>query len=405
MMRRRRVVLYSPGMVGLGHMRRNLLIAQALAEGPEPAVILLIAEGREASAFALPPGVDCLTLPALRKDADGGCRSRHLDLPLAEVVAVRAKAIRATLKAFQPDVCIVDHLPRGAIGELDAALRTVRSTGRTRCVLGLRDILGHPAAVARTWRKWRSEAAIRKHYDAIWVYGDSTVYDPVVEYSFPADFRIRTRFTGYLDHRARLQHAEKNGSDPLPGLGLPPGPLVVCVVGGGQDGGPLAEAFVQAALPHGASGIVLTGPFMSPEQRRRIYGLAAGNRRLRVLEFLSEPAILLRRAHRVVAMGGYNTIWEMLSYGVEALVVPRMGSSGEQRIRAERLEALGVVDTLTPADATPEALSRWLARKAPGRVDPRDLIDFHGFERLPRLLDEVITGRAGAGIPLAGGVA
>jgi predicted glycosyltransferase len=405
MKRPRRVVLYSPGMVGLGHMRRNLLIAQALVNGHEATAILLLAEAREASAFALPPGVDCLTLPALRKDRDGACHSRHLDLPLADVVAVRARAIRATMEAFQPDVWIVDHLPRGAMGELDGTLQALRARGKTRCVLGLRDILGHPDAVAQTWQRSRSEMAIRKFYQAIWVYGDPAVYDPVREYALPPDLRARIRFTGYLDHRARLHHAEQNGFDPLPSLELPPGPLVVCVLGGGQDGGPLAEAFVQATLPAGASGIVLTGPFMPWEHQRRVFELAAANRRIRVLEFLREPAILLRRADRVVAMGGYNTIWEMLSFGVPALVVPRIGSSGEQSIRAERLAALGMVHTLTSAEATPEAISAWLAQERPIRGNPRDLIDFGGFRRLPLLLEEVASGVTQLCHSIPGGVA
>lgn len=401
----RRVVLYSPGMVGLGHMRRNLLIAQALANGNGSAAILLLAEAREASAFALPPGVDCLTLPALRKDPDGVCHSRHLDLPLADVVALRARAISATLKAFQPDVWIVDHLPRGAMGELNGTLEALRARGRTRCVLGLRDILGHPEAVARTWKTSRSEAAIRKYYRAIWVYGDPSVYDPVREYGLPQDLEARTRFTGYLDHRARLHYAEQDGFDPLPSLDLPPGPLVVCLLGGGQDGGPLAEAFVQATLPAGVSGIVLTGPFMPWEHRRRVFELAAANPRIRVLEFLKEPAILLRKADRVVAMGGYNTIWEMLSFGVPALVVPRMGSSGEQSIRAERLAALGMVHTLTPAEATPKAISAWLVLERPIQGNPRDFIDFGGLRRLPLLLEEVASGRNRVPRAVSGGAA
>ena len=66
-----RIALYSPGIVGLGHMRRNLLIAQTLAASPLQPVILMIAESREGGTFAMPPGMDCLTLPALRKGAVG----------------------------------------------------------------------------------------------------------------------------------------------------------------------------------------------------------------------------------------------------------------------------------------------------------------------------------------------
>ena len=63
-----RVALYSHDTMGLGHMRRNLLIAGALAAGPTPAVILLIAGAREVHACGVPAGVDCLSLPALWKE-------------------------------------------------------------------------------------------------------------------------------------------------------------------------------------------------------------------------------------------------------------------------------------------------------------------------------------------------
>ena len=136
-----RIALYSPGMVGIGHMRRNLLIAQTLAAAPLQAVILMIAEAREANVLAMPPGGDCLTLPALCKESHAHCRPRYLDVPLQALVRLRVKAIAAALETFKPDVLIVDHLPRGALRELDSSLEDLRVSGNTRCVLGLRDVL------------------------------------------------------------------------------------------------------------------------------------------------------------------------------------------------------------------------------------------------------------------------
>src|SRR5215470_10233315 len=69
--RRPRVMLYSHDTMGIGHVRRNLLIAQAIAAPPVSATVLLVAGAREASAFSLPPDVDCLTLPSLHKTESG----------------------------------------------------------------------------------------------------------------------------------------------------------------------------------------------------------------------------------------------------------------------------------------------------------------------------------------------
>jgi predicted glycosyltransferase len=107
-------------------------VAQTLADCPIRPSILLLAGARELTAFDLPPGVDCLTLPALGKAGDGSYHARCLALSLAEVIRLRAATLAAALTAFAPDVLIVDNVPRGAAGELEPALASLRRGGRTR---------------------------------------------------------------------------------------------------------------------------------------------------------------------------------------------------------------------------------------------------------------------------------
>src|SRR5215472_11515408 len=203
------VALYSPGIVGLGHLRRNLLIAQGLAESHLDSVNLMVTEAREASAFVncMPRGVDCMTLPGLSKGPDGICKPRYLDLPLKEVIALRGRTIRSALKTFQPDLLLVDNLPRGAYRELDPTLKQLKAAGDTRCVLGLRDVLDEPWSVHRDWFRWRFDEAIEEFYDAIWVYGDPAVYNMIDEYRFPPGIASKIQFVGYLDQRRRLSFA------------------------------------------------------------------------------------------------------------------------------------------------------------------------------------------------------
>src|SRR5437870_3977406 len=112
-----RVVLYSHDAIGLGHVRRNLLIAQALAASSVKA-ILLIAGAHEAGLFPMPLGVDCLSLPLLCKDSDGRYRPRHLEISTEEMISLRREMILTAVAAFQPDALIVDKVPRGVLGEL-----------------------------------------------------------------------------------------------------------------------------------------------------------------------------------------------------------------------------------------------------------------------------------------------
>jgi predicted glycosyltransferase len=386
-----RVALYSHDTMGVGHMRRNLLIAGALAASHSPAAILLIAGAREVNAFAVPAGVDTLSLPALHKQHDGHYQPRHLDLPLNELIAVRAGTIAAALGAFAPDVLIVDKVPRGALGELEPALESLRHAGGTRCVLGLRDVLDDPAAVRREWCAAASAEAVRDYYAAVWVYGDPTVYDPVAEYGFPLEVAARVRYTGYLDLRPRARPPDGEGADELVSrLAACPGRLALCLVGGGQDGGPLAEAFAQADFPPDMTGVILTGPFMAPEVRQRLGRRAAANPRLRILGFVTGVELLLERADRVVTMGGYNSVCEVVSFGKPALIVPRVEPRQEQLIRAERFRGLGLVDLLHPAALSPRALGEWLARALGPSPCPRDRIDLNGLANLPGLVAELL---------------
>src|SRR2546427_9116654 len=84
-----RVALYSNDTMGLGHMRRNLLLAQTLRHSRVQAVVLMIAGAREASLVTTTAGVDCVALPSLRKDGGGEYHPRHLAVPLEELLADR----------------------------------------------------------------------------------------------------------------------------------------------------------------------------------------------------------------------------------------------------------------------------------------------------------------------------
>jgi predicted glycosyltransferase len=390
-----RVALYSHDTMGLGHMRRNTLIASTIADSPVPASMLLVAGAREAGTFPLPPGTDCLTLPSYTKTEGSAYEPRNLHVPQERLTALRAKAITAALEAFEPDVVIVDKAPRGAARELEPALEMLRAGGRTRCVLGLRDILDDPATIRREWVEGSLAEAVHDYYDAVWIYGDPAVYDQVREYGYPAPVAAKVRYTGYLARPQRTQFSEIEGAELLPLRPDPSQRLFLCMVGGGQDGGQLAEAFAQVAFPPGTLGVILTGPFMAPATQNRLCRFAQGNPRLRVVKFVTDADLLLSLADRVVAMGGYNSICEALSFGKRLLVVPRLTPRAEQLIRAQRLQQMGLLEMLHPDRLSSAELGQWLlAEEGPPRA--RGRIDLDGARTLPTLLQKLCGPPSGA---------
>lgn len=352
-----RVVLYSHDTMGLGHLRRNLLIASVLSQTPINANVLVVSGAREACYFATKSGVDSVVLPSLCKDHDGNYSGKHLRMTCEQTTQLRSKIIASTLDAFSPHVFIVDKVARGIGNELDASLAAIRTRGRTRCVLGLREILDDPATVMRQWKQCAMEDAIREYYDEVWIYGDPMVYDSVRQYSFVGSTVQRSRYIGYLDQSRRLSDI----SDLVPAA-AEGGKLAVCVVGGGQDGASLASAFASARMPGGWKGILITGPFLPEIDRIALRQSVAGDSDCILIENLVEADQYIANADKVVSMAGYNTITSILSFQKPALVVPRVSPRREQWIRASRFAAQGQLTMLEPDDLSSAAISSWLER-------------------------------------------
>lgn len=388
-MNRRRIILYSHDGMGIGHIRRNLLLAQALSESGRNDV-LLVAGVVEAGAFAMPANVDCLTLPSLRKSGNGSYESRRLGLPTDDIVNLRSGAIASAIEAFKPDAVVVDKVPRGVAGELMPALRSLRARNNAKLILGLREVLDDAATVRCEWDREQNWDLVDSFYDAIWIYGDQRVFDTASEYSFPEEWNHRTTYTGYI---------ERVAATPQPDDELPTKPYALCYVGGGEDGAPLARAFAAAPLPVNMRGVIIAGPFMPSADRAKLHEIAANRDDLQVLNFVPDPLPLLAGADRVVAMGGYNSVSEVVCARKPSLIVPRVAPRQEQWIRACRLGELGLIDVLHPDDLSATRISRWLSEPATVPT-PSLTIDFGGLSRLPQLLDDLLADKRKVAVDL-----
>jgi len=382
-----RIMLYSHDTLGYGHLRRNLLIAQALSEIEPRPEILLIGGMREAGAFVLPPGTDSVTLPAYAKQGDGSYQPRELGGDLARLTRLRSTTIRSAATGFDPDLLIVDNVPRGAQYELDETLTALRALGRCKIVLGLRDVIDSPSVARRQWLRQRNFEAVRRFFDAVWIYGDPTLYDILEDCGMAGSLGAIARHVGYLDPAGR-RDATQALHDAAAVAGTDPRPYLFCAVGGGRDGSALCEAFVHARMPAGHRGVLVTGTQMAEDLRARVHRIAAERDDMTVFPFLREPFGAMAGAARLIGMGGYNTTMELLSIGKPSLIVPRCTPRREQLMRTERLAARGLVSMLRPEDLGPEVLGNWLAASAA----PRDMpLDMGGLDRIKQLAETICS--------------
>jgi predicted glycosyltransferase len=358
-----RILMYSHDTFGLGHLRRCRTIAHALVEDYGGLSILIVSGSTIAGAFDYRARVDFVKIPSVIKLRNGEYTSldRHIDLQ--ETLVMRQSIIRNAAETFQPDIFIVDKEPLGLRGELEGTLTYLKTKG-TILVLGLREVMDAPHLLNAEWEQRDVLRKIGLLYDKIWVYGPSNFYDPLNGLDVPEVVRSKMDFVGFLQRR--LSH------DELP-RHRPEGDYLLVTPGGGGDGAELIHNVLNAyqldpGLQHKA--LVVLGPYMPARQRNKLIKKGKKIPWVEIIEFDNRMEELVAGARAVVAMGGYNTYCEILSFDKPALIIPRVRPRQEQLIRARRASELGLIDMLLPDEAM-DAVRLAAALKAlPNRPRP-----------------------------------
>ena len=338
----RRLLIYSHDSFGLGHLRRCRTIAHALVERYAHLSVLILSGSPIIGSFDFKSRVDFVRVPGVIKLRNGEYTSLKLHIDIDRTVAIRSSIVKHTAEVFEPDVFIVDKEPLGLRGEVGATLEMLRASG-TRCVLGLRDVMDDPASLVIEWERKGVFPALDELYDDIWVYGLPEIFDPIAEVPGLSRLAHKVSYTGYL--RRELP----GGAHPPQIHGLPDEPYLLVTTGGGGDGAELVD-WVISAYEADASilypAVIVFGPFLPPDQRTAFQERVDRITKLRAVVFESHMELLYERAAGIVAMGGYNTFCEILSFGKPALIVPRTEPRLEQFLRAERAEQAGLLRML-----------------------------------------------------------
>ena len=384
-----RILIYSHDTFGLGHLRRCRTIAHHLVEQNRNTSVLILSGSPIIGSFDFRARVDFVRIPGVIKLRNGDYVPLSLHIDTEETLAMRESIIKHTADIFDPDLFLVDKEPLGLRGEVKGALEMLHERG-TPLVLGLRDVMDEPAALAPEWERKNVLPAVENLYDSIWVYGLPEICDPLDGVDVPDSVRDKMVFTGYL--RRSVLHAWRP-LDPFER------PFILVTPGGGGDGDALVDWVLRAyeadrSLPHPA--LVVTGPFMQSELQGEFADRAAKLDDVELITFDARLENLMDRAVGVVAMGGYNTFCEILSFDKPAVLVPRETPRLEQFIRVSRAEALGLVKMLTMPNGPPEtdtmvaALRTVSEQNRPSDVVVPGLLD--GLETIDRLAGEMIVG-------------
>jgi predicted glycosyltransferase len=355
-----RIFLYVQNLLGIGHLRRAAVLAQAMADaglGVDFVSGGFPVQGLDYGAARL------IQLPPVRSaDERFSALLDEAGRPVDEAWRERRRA--ALLQAFadsDPDVLLIELYPFGRRAfrfELAPLLEAAHARARRPFAFcSVRDILVEKSKPGRA-----EEAAdiIERQFDAVLVHGDPSVAP--FSASFLAADRIagKLRYTGYVVE---------------PGRGAPSGPLpageVLVSAGGGAVGRPVVEAALAARSLSGARDLpwrIVLGPQYPAAEAEALLGQAGPG--LAIERHRSDLAALFGRCALSISQAGYNTVLELVAAGARAIVVPfSAGAESEQGTRARLLEQRGLLTVVDERELEPgrlaAAIDRALSSPAP----------------------------------------
>ncbi|MCY4312237.1 MAG: hypothetical protein OXD44_00800 [Gammaproteobacteria bacterium] len=336
-----KVLIYSHDSFGLGHLRRCRAIANALVDTFKGMSVMIISGSPMISQFDFRSRVSFITVPGVVKLRNGDYTALGLHVDLNETLAMRASMIQHAAEAFGPDIFIVDKEPLGLRGEIEYTLRWLRMKGCLN-VLGLRDVMDDSEALQSEWKRKEAVPAVENLYHEIWVYGTEATGNPIEGIELKQETLRRMHYLGYLrrDTPDSVQLPDRYSKTPY----------ILITPGGGGDGEVLVdwvirayESEVNGKLMHG---VVIVGPFMKTKTQRDFKSRIAKIPSLSFDILTNRIEALMKNAEGIVAMGGYNTFCEILSFDRSALLVPRETPRLEQKIRSDFAEEYNLASVL-----------------------------------------------------------
>jgi predicted glycosyltransferase len=349
-----RCLLWVQSLLGSGHLRRAMLVAEAFAA--RGAAVTLV-NGGPPGPWPAAPGVRLVQLPAIvAKDAHF---SDLVDTSGASVTPAlrmeRQRILLSLLEMQPPEVFTTEMFPfgrRAFRGELLPLLEaTCRFRPRPLVVASVRDVLvGKPD---QRRYDWMVETCLA-HYDRVLVHGDERLLPFALSFPRAAELGDRLVHTGFVHPGAAPDPAR---DEPAPG--------VLVSAGGGAVGEQLLRAAL-AARPltrlAAAAPWLLVGGQNLPEPA--FAALQAGSPEgCALVRHRADLPELMGRCGVSVSQAGYNTVVEGLIAGARMVLVPfAEAGEDEQRRRALRLQELGGAEVVPESELTPETLAAAIDR-------------------------------------------
>jgi predicted glycosyltransferase len=343
------VLFYVQHLLGIGHLMRARVIAEALADAG--CDVHLVSGGRPFGG-RLPRGVRTVQLPPIHANDAGMKPLRDVEgHPIDDAYRERRRRLLiAEFDSVEPAAVIFETFPFGRRAlhfELLPLLERIEAARpRPLVVASVRDILQQ----RRNPEREREMLALaRRAFDAILVHGDSRFVRLDATFPLAPELGMPVRYTGFVTASDARTSAPEEGARSE----------VIVSTGGGAVGSALLRTAIEArgrSRFSAAPWRVLVGSNASKDELERLTRDAG--RGVIVEPARADFSALLARASISISQAGYNTVLDVVRSGARPVLVPYAEhGETEQRMRANRLRELDLAVVLDEPETSVAALA------------------------------------------------
>ncbi len=344
------VLIWVQHLLGTGHFKRAATLAEAMAAD---GLDVTLVSGGPPVEWIKPEGVKLEHLPGVR--ARDRQFSAMVDLdgqPIDQVfIAKRRAKLMAVLARTRPRVVITEMFPFGRRAFQFELIRLLEAASsfvpRPKILSSVRDILVIKSDQSRY--DWMRDL-VQTYYDHVLVHTDPNLVP--FDLTFPHAKEIASKIvnTGYVTEKPAIAEPKINSM----------APEVLVSTGGGRVGAKLIEAAIKARAQSRLKDVpwrVIAGGFADQAELNALRSKLP----LGIILTGPSPDFQARLANSLlsISQAGYNTVVEGLRMGKRMVLVPfETASETEQSLRAERLSNMGLAQTISETDLTPESLAK-----------------------------------------------
>lgn len=371
-----RLLFYVQHLLGIGHVRRALLISRALqSAGVE---VHLVLGGRSNLPMSL-DGLNVHWLPSLHSDSGfSGLLDANGEIASEDYLADRANALLALDKRLQCQAVMVEMYPLGRRAfafELEPLLAQAKARDALS-LSSIRDVLVQKIGEKAQAKQSKSAQHADAVYDHILVHGDPEFIALEDSFPFTDVLQDKIHYTGLVaPDRPPIEVARKG---------------IWVSVGGGAVGAALLNSALDALEKGDAKHLpwtLVAGPNL-PDAEQQALTARAKALGATWLNGCADLPARLAGARVSISQAGYNTVCDLLAAGTPSVLVPfAEGDENEQSLRAHKLHAMGWAYTVESAQLSAENLGQaieWALEQTPSTP----LICLNGAENSARFIAE-----------------